>query len=445
MWGEFFSDMKSQQRTDNKRRNCPVSAQSSVSNKTSKSKVAYWRNRLEKVKSKKGTASPDYSARIVFQNKRVRFPLQTPNKEAAASKAAIIYKHVVAHGWDETLKKFKDNKSATNCDSGASVGDVISTVTKYSTVRPQTLKAYVQGFRKIVSDVAEISDEGKHGTNGNDGNQVWREKVDSVPLSQITPLKVQGWRQQRISVGGMDASAVRHATVTANSQIRNAKALFSKKLIPFLQAELELPKVLPFEDIQAEKTGSLRYHSRIDAKQLMTDAQVELKTQHPEVYKIFLLALVCGLRVSEIDHLLWDAIDLEKMTLHVRSSAYHTLKSEDSEGIIDLSESTTLYFKECVSLAFDQFVVEVSLDSRASESAPYRTQQHLAALRKWLREKGIKSQKPIHTLRKEIGSLIASEQGIYAASRYLRHADIQVTAGFYADKKTKILPQIAVQ
>ena len=41
-------------------------------------------------------------------------------------------------------------------------------------------------------------------------------------------------------------------------------------------------------------------------------------------------------------------------------------------------------------------------------------------------------------MRKESGSLIASSQGIYAASRHLRHRDIAVTAAHYADKKTRV-------
>ena len=49
--------------------------------------------------------------------------------------------------------------------------------------------------------------------------------------------------------------------------------------------------------------------------------------------------------------------------------------------------------------------------------------------------------KPIHTLRKEIGSIIASEHGIFAASRYLRHSDIRITSAIYADKKHTVVPK----
>jgi hypothetical protein len=59
----------------------------------------------------------------------------------------------------------------------------------------------------------------------------------------------------------------------------------------------------------------------------------------------------------------------------------------------------------------------------------------------WLRAHGVESSKPIHTLRKEIGSVIASEHGIFEASRYLRHSDIRITSAIYADKKKAVTPK----
>ncbi len=55
----------------------------------------------------------------------------------------------------------------------------------------------------------------------------------------------------------------------------------------------------------------------------------------------------------------------------------------------------------------------------------------------WLRGKGITAKKPLHTLRKEFGSLICQEAGIFAASAQLRHSSIKLTNEYYADKKSK--------
>ena len=39
-----------------------------------------------------------------------------------------------------------------------------------------------------------------------------------------------------------------------------------------------------------------------------------------------------------------------------------------------------------------------------------------------------KTNKPLHEMRKEIGALVATQHGIYDASRFLRHSDITTTA-----------------
>lgn len=68
----------------------------------------------------------------------------------------------------------------------------------------------------------------------------------------------------------------------------------------------------------------------------------------------------------------------------------------------------------------------------------YRCEPVFARLNAWLRSKGITSNKPLHELRKEVGAIVATTHGIYAASRYLRHADITTTARHYADQKERI-------
>jgi hypothetical protein len=61
----------------------------------------------------------------------------------------------------------------------------------------------------------------------------------------------------------------------------------------------------------------------------------------------------------------------------------------------------------------------------------------------WLRKQGVQGLRPIHTLRKEIGAVIASRDGIWKASRYLRHSDIRITSRLYADKKIPVTSGLA--
>ena len=80
--------------------------------------------------------------------------------------------------------------------------------------------------------------------------------------------------------------------------------------------------------------------------------------------------------------------------------------------------------------------------SNTRKSQSYRCDAIFTRVLDWLRVKGVEPSKPIHTLRKEIGSIITSEQGIFAASRYLRHSDIRITAEYYADKIKTVVPKV---
>ena len=69
----------------------------------------------------------------------------------------------------------------------------------------------------------------------------------------------------------------------------------------------------------------------------------------------------------------------------------------------------------------------------------YRCQEVFDRLIAWLRQNGVKGNKPLHTLRKEFGSQICAVHGVHAASRQLRHADIAITNMFYTDSRKRAL------
>lgn len=410
--------------------------------------VLHWRDKLVRTKCRNGELSPYYSVRIERHGRKVRFALETANKNQAASTAAKIYSFLVENGWEETIAKFKPQQASTSKETAASaekpdtVGAFIQCASRHSTARPQSVEEYAKAFRRIVSGVMGLEGD-EHANRNHVGNAAWRQAVESTPLSSLTPSRIQAWRNGYIKSAGRTETKQRRATTTTNSLIRNAKALFSRKLLPFMIEEVELPSPLPFEGIFLNKQPSHRYHSKIDGREILQAAEIELKESQPEVYKVLLLALVCGLRVSEIDHLLWEAFDFRARLLRIESTDFHRLKSEDSEGQIDLSEPLADYFRVNQKEASSEFVIESSRPpGKRANSRAYRCGPHIEALKRWLRSHGVTAQKPIHELRKEIGSIIANDYGIFAASRYLRHSDIRITSAIYADKKKRITPNI---
>jgi hypothetical protein len=89
-----------------------------------------------------------------------------------------------------------------------------------------------------------------------------------------------------------------------------------------------------------------------------------------------------------------------------------------------------------------QFVIEAKRAiageaSRAWGNPRYRCLRVFDSVNRWLRAHGIEGHKALHVLRKEAGSIVATRDGIFAASQFLRHRDIAITASVYADKKTR--------
>jgi len=383
---------------------------------------------------------PDYSCRFSVRGERAQVCLNTPNQKKAAKLAAELFELVSREGWEVGLALYRPVK-AEQAPEKVTVGMLIEAATTVSSARPQTLNVYAKSFRLIVSEIHEIGSDGKFDAYQG-GLQNWRAKVDAVPIELVTPAAVLSWKNKRLRSCGSDPLARRRSVVTVNSLIRNAKALFGKKLLPFIEQSISLPQPLPFDGIAFEKEPSLRYISKIDPFALLTRAREELAEADSESFKVLVLALICGLRRGEIDNLLWKAFDFRNSVLRIESSEYHELKSEESAGRLDLDADTCGLFKAYrAEKPRAVFVVGSSLKHKATaKTGRYRCNPVFRKVLAWLRKNGVEAHKPLHTLRKEIGSIIASEHGIFAASRYLRHADIHITSAYYADKKGVVTP-----
>jgi integrase len=384
--------------------------------------------------------SANYSIQLQSKGHRAWFPLGTPNKKSAAAKAAEIYTFIQAHGWQSALDRYKPKTVIMG--ASVTVGSLIETATRISSARRQTLDGYAKALRLIVAEIKDVKSDGKFDAYQG-GMKKWRAKVDAVLLDAITPAGILAWKNKRLRDAENDPLVKRRAVVTVNSLIRNAKALFGKKLLPFIEQSISLPRPLPFDGVPLEKEPSLRYISKMDPYAILASAKEELATAEPEAFKVMILALVCGLRRAEIDNLLWRAFDFSASTMRVESSEYHELKSEDSAGKIDLDADTLALFRGYRAKSPKEiFVIKSPLKPQTrAKVGRYRCKPVFDTVIDWLRKNGVDGHKPIHTLRKEIGSIIASEHGIFEASRYLRHADIHITSAFYADKKKTITPK----
>lgn len=424
--------------------------------KYAKSDSRYWLTRLFRSSyTRDGFTQEvaDYCIKIAYGGRRETINLRTPNQATASSKAAVLYKQLVSEGWDAVLAIHKPK--ATKPVRSATVGELLAEIKATAGIRDSTFTVYAQSLRQIVSEIAEIGDQpalDEHGNPKRDrrnrivylprrdhykgGREAWLGKVEAQSLDILTADAVQRWKLAYIAKAGTAPDAARRATNTVTTLLRCARSLFSAKSLEYVQKTLTLPNPLPFTGVKLEKRPATRYMSKLDAPTIIAKAREELTG---EPFKIFILGLFAGLRKREIDTLLWQQVDFIAGQIRIEATAHFQPKSEDSIGTVDLDPETLALLRKWKTADEGEFVIAPNTKPQSVRArSNYRCTSHFQALYAWLRKQGVTAVKPLHELRKELGAILASEQGIYAAQSVLRHAHISTTAAFYADKKRRI-------
>jgi integrase len=394
----------------------------------SKTSVAHWKQR---VAIREGKHS--YSVQIAHNGRRRLFSLDTADKETAAAKALKIYLGLITVGWRDTEEQHREQTGRPS--SCATVGELIDVATRLSSARPESLRAYTEALRRITAGILDLPPARKF----KPPQKSWRATVDATPLDRLTPAAFLAFKNKLLRTAKTPAE--RDSRVNSfNSLLRNSAALCSQKIRPFIAQEINLPQALWFEGVAKEKQPPLAYKSTIDAASILAAAGEELAGTKPEVFKALLLTLALGLRRSEADKLLWTQFDFEAGTLAIQDTEAKRLKSRDSAGVLGLDAELVETFQRFHRQRKGPFVLEVPPRSRggSTRAGGYRCTPTFKALIDWLVKKGVPARRPIHTMRKEVGSLIATRDGIFAASRFLRHSDIGITSRIYADHKTPV-------
>lgn len=406
-----------------------------------------WEKRLYVAKSG-GVELGKLAVRIQHLGRRDEFRFDTTNRKRAAMDALEVFRFLKANGWEATLEKFKPEGEAR---LHTSVGDFLAAVRATNRLRIRTFLNYQNALRTITAEALGVKpDKGtskfdyRSRADGQSGQARWVAKIDARRLEELTPEKLTDWKRQRIARAGHSPAAVTSARRTINSYIRCARSLFAPALLREITG-LAMPSPLPFVGVELEETGSTKYVSRINAQTLIAAARRELRGADPEAYKAFLLGLFVGLRKAEIDLLEWRMIDAPSNAIRLEQTEWLHLKTQDSAADISVDPEVIAELRALMpaptaaNTPWAQFVLTSARPPRPESPRPYyRCEDTFQRLNEWLRGKGITANKPLHELRKELGALIVTEHGIYAASKFLRHSDITTTARHYADHKSRI-------
>jgi integrase len=394
-----------------------------------KTDLRYWKPKLFQL-----TASGEYWVQIQFAGRREKINLHETGSDQAATKARELYRSLLSRGWEETLRRFKAGYSEPK-RTRETVGEYVEAVKTHTAIRPQTVEGYAKALRKILADSFGLAhDRAKFHPLG---RAKWRAKLGAIALSQLTNGRIEEWRLTFIKRAGSDPLKERRARLSAEAFIRRARALFSKKVTEKLGDVLKLPDPLPFAGLKVQKQYPPRYRSTFDFVALAAAAREELSEAYPMQYRIFLLAVMAGLRRHEIDLLPWSAFHWKKGTIRIEPTKFFRLKTENSERDIEVDvELLELFRGFYLQRQGGEFVIESEVapnpDANFDHYRCWTLFQHLIG---WLRSKGVTGNTPLHSLRKEYGSQICDRYGIFAAQLALGHSDPAITSAHYLEKK----------
>ena len=391
--------------------------------------------------------------KVAYKGRRMAFTLGTSNQAAAALTAAGIYLDLLSLGVEATLSKHRPQTEKP--EKVATVGEWIDAAKKVTSVNDATFNQYAASLRKMVGDIVSVKrDDSRFGPKKG-GASKYRASIDASSLEILTLEAIMAWRNEYIRKAKNPAEKKSRMT-SCNSTIRQARSLFAGTLVYTIKGLL-LPNPRPFEiplELKHAKgeqnplfypAANSKYVSKIDAKELLRKASYDLEPKNPAAFLAMLLALGAGLRRGEIDSLCWHQIDTQGGFISVEVTEKAGLKTKSSEGIVEIDEKTAGIlqgYKARTKAKAGDFVIEPEVISR-KEAGPkiwgqhYRANATFETLNAWLRANGVTARKPLHELRKELGSLLTQEHGIHAASQMLRHSSIQITAAHYAARKSR--------
>ncbi|MFT3867806.1 MAG: tyrosine-type recombinase/integrase [Nibricoccus sp.] len=403
----------------------------------------FWKDRLVhrtyEDRGGKTVEMPEWHVRVAFCGRRDWFNLSTANRSAAATKARDIYLSIVADGWENTLAKYKP--AFVPKEEFCTVGEFVTDVLKRSHLKPITVRRYAVKLRKMISDIAKLEAGLKRRAKRakfdyvHGGRKSWLAKIDGQRLDLLTPESVIAWRNAYVAKAGADPVRRKSAERSSASYLRSIRSLFTDDVVKILNVRVP-PN--PLTGVKMKDPGAERYHSEVSPEWLLACAGTELREQHPQQYLALSLCLWAGLRRKEADLLMWEQVDLEKGVLHIRRTAYFEPKTEESQRIVDLAPEAVEIIRAFKAGNTTEFVMEGAEARPEATYDYYRCDCTWRDLHEWLRGKGVRQKKAIHALRKESGSLIASNHGIEAARQHLGHRDIRTTSSHYVDKKKRI-------
>ncbi len=371
------------------------------------------------------TYSRTYYFRKMVTGKSVWFPLGIGPKAAGKLADEIAaFLSIPSSNLDDAFQRYNP-RAVQRVNKPVTIGEIINAFGKALAVigrkgKPVSDEAYRVYRNSLLTLIRKV--------------EAYRSKVEFAPGSGRKPEDIE--RLENLSSAILtsrlvvdfklaseppaedepDEEEIITARITADSCLRNARALFGKQALRHYKehANLKVPDLKPF--LEEPSFGAKKYFQLLDSGiilRVMRDSLL-LRRDDLDAYRAFILCAECGLRVGEalafqIDWL--DEIDDDKFALRIAAKGKFNPKHGHGRRAI---------VPDWVATALKELG---SIQDKAS----------IDRLNTWLKARGVSVNKPTHELRKLWISNKAKNEGLLAAAQQGGHKDTKVTMMHYAD------------
>lgn len=422
--------------------------------------IAYWKGKLfrntYRDRDGRTVEIPEFYVRMRLDGLTKRVRLHTSDKERAAEEALRLSERLSEQGWGVVAS------GQARLPASPSIAEFCEAYTKAAQSmenppRPITVALYLRHFRQICS-LAGVK-----------------------RLRELTPEAIERGRDKYRALA---RQAKRDDASIQNSIgiiLRNAAACFSAEARAILARQglsLENPfagikrsqKIEPVAaldrnvidqiwkdlptlrdgDPDAEEPNLERFKKSYGRKHEGNKPRwlpIDYRQPHPEAYCAILLGLGLGLRANEIDKARWGWVKFD-----AKGDAFLEISAEDdfrpkggSLRVIRIPKELHEELSRCRRDMASPYILG-GMPSQAVEKNGYgyRRRDVLRVVSDWLRERGVEAGEargnPLHRLRKQFGSEVATGFGLFAAQKLLGHTSPMVTAKYYAAQTS--LPEL---
>lgn len=414
--------------------------------------VAYWKAKLFRntYRDRDGNTVeiPEFYVRIRHDGITKRVRLSASDKDKAAEEALRLSERVSAEGWGVVTSGLARMPLSPSIDDFCTAYERAVQAME-SPPRPITLAQYLRHLRQICKLAGVKS------------------------LRDLTTAAIERARDKYRAKARADGRKDAQIQNSLGIIIRNASACFSADARAALARQGLKIEANPFQGIKRfQKIETVKALDRAIGDRILRDLPllrngdpnakapnlkrfakayrkkhgdnqprwmpIDYTKPHPEAFRAVLLAIGLGLRANEIDKARWDWIKV----------------TADGRDVLQVAEQDDFRPKGGTMrvIPIDRGVMRALLETRrdaspyilggqASESVKqngygYRCREVLRIANDWLRLRGVESNSvrgnPLHALRKEFGSVVATEHGLFAAQKLLGHSSPTVTAKYYA-------------